>query len=281
MRPRRAVHADGLLDVPDRAFDSLLVGPGEAERVRVRRVVSPHGRIDPHVLDVHDVREVAVDPAGVVRVPRERVVHDAVADVHDPRVVHVHVALEAARRDRRRVGGLVHVDPPRPELAVLEGVAPDGLRVVLELEDVLVGVDPVAEEIDPVQQEERRVRRGERPARRRGLHVRVLGGVAAPRALRLCGDDLPQLVGGVWHPHEHEVLYRRVRSVRDHGRRRLRRAADEVARVVRERCRRRGQRVQRLCGRGAVARRRFRRIDVHHVEVYVRVSHFPFPFTVR
>ena len=274
VRSRRAVHADRLRDVPYDALHAFLRRPREVERVCVRRVVRPHGRIDPHVLDIQDVREVAVEPAGVLRVAGNRMVDRAVADVQHPRVVDVHIRLEAARRQRPSVRAFVDIDATRSELAVLEREAPDaGRGRVVELQDVLVGVDPVPEEVDAVQEKHVRVRHGERAACRRRLDVRVLRRVAAPRALRLRGHQLVQLVGGVRHPHKEQVLDRAVRAVRDDRRLSLRRAADEVAGVVGEGRSGRRQRVERLRGRRAVPTRCLRGVDVHHAEVYVRVSH--------
>ena len=273
MCSRRAVHADSLLDVAHGAFDSLLVGPREVERIGVRGVVRPDGGEHLDAVHVQDVREVAVEPARVLRVAGYRVVDDAVADVQHPRVVDVHVALEPTRRHCGRIRRLVYVDSARTELAVLEGVASDGLGVVLELEDVLVRVDSVAEEVDAVQEKHVDVRSRERSARRRRLYVRVLRRVAAPRGLRRRRDEFVEFVRCVRHSHEHQVLDGGVRAVRDDHGRGLGSAAYEVARRIRERGRCRGKRIERVRRGRPVPRRAFRRIDVHDVEVDVRVSH--------
>ena len=265
---RRPVEAHGLRDVHDVALDALGISIREVERV-VLAVVRPGGGIDPHVLDVHHVGPVDVDSVGVRRVARDGVVDRAVGDVHHPRVVDVHVGLAAARGELARVRGEVEVHSLRPELAVGEGEATYVVRRVVELEDVVVRVDPVAEEVHPVQQELLDVGKLERSARCGRLDVRVLRGVRSPRRPRRLRHELPHRVGRRRHPHDGEVRDVVVGSVRNRHGCGLRRPADDVARVVQEVARRRRQGLQRLRGGRAVPRRAARGVDVHHVVFHV------------
>ena len=265
---RRSVPADCLRHVHDVALDALRRVVREVERV-VLPVVRPRRRVHPHVLDVQHVREVHVDAVGVLRVPGDRMVDRAVGDVHHPRVVDVHVGLAPTRGQLARVRGRLEVDPLRAELAMLERVAPDVVRRVVELEDVVVGVDRVPEEVHAVQQEVLDVGKLERSAGDRGLHVRVLRGVRPPRRPRLARHEFPHRVRGHRHPHDEDVGEVVVRPVRNDTRRGLGGAPDDVAGVVHELRRRRGKVLLRLGGSRAVAIRPPRGIDVDHIEVNV------------
>ena len=198
----------------------------------------------------------------------------AVGDAHHPRVVDVHVGLAAARGEFPRVGRDVEVDPLRSELAVLERVAADVARRVVELEDVVVGVDRVPEEVHAMQQEVLDVGHLERAAGDRGLYVRVLRGVRSPCRPSLCGDEFPHRVRRHRHPHDEEVREVVVRPVRNRAGRGLCGAPDDVAGVVLEVRRRRGKVLLRRRRGRAVSVRPPRGVDVDDVEVNVRVAHF-------
>ena len=156
---------------------------------------------------------------------------------------------------------------------MLEREAADRAGRVLELEDVLVGVDAVAEEVHAVQEEPLRLGKREGAARGCRLDVRIFCGVTAPRRLRRRRDEFVHLVRGVRHPHYEQILDGRAATVRNDDGGSLRRPADEVAGVVGEAGHRVGQLVRRCRRCASIAVCRSRRIYVHHVEFYVRVSH--------
>ena len=270
--PRRAVEADRLLHVPDRALDPLLFVLREEERIGLRGA-RPRGGEHPDVLDVHDVRPHAVDAVGVRAVAAQRVVDRAVRDADHARAPDADVAAEAGRRHRRRVGREVHVDAARAELAVVEREARGALGVRVEAEEVRARVHAVPAEVDAVEDELLDVRKLERGVRRRRLDVRVGGLVLAPGAPRLLGDELPHRVGRNRHPEHHEVRHGGVRPDRQRAGLRLSRAPDDVAGVVRNRPRRSGQGVQRGGGRRARPVRRPGGVDVEDGVVDVRVAH--------
>ena len=269
----RSVENEFLRNVPDLAFDAVIVVFGEAERIIAVGTVVQR-RIDFHILHVQDFREAAVNPVTVAGIAGDGIMDDAVANVQHPGIVDVDIGFEAALRQCSAcVFRVVHIDSPAAELAVFKRDAHFIVAAVVEIQHVVVRVDAVPEEIDPVHQEHHQIRKLETTVRDNAFHIGIFRLVRAPGGFCFLRDKVIHQIGGIRHPEKQQICDVGVLAVRDDHGGFLRGPANQIAGLVREIGGACGKRLQRSGGSGSVSGCFNGRINVHHIEIDIRVNH--------
>ena len=223
---------------------------------------------------MQDFRETAVNTVAVAGIARNRIIDDAVTNVQDPGIVDVNIGFEAALcQCSACVFRVVHINALASELAVFKRDAHFIVVAVVEIQHVVVRVDAVPEEIDPVHQEHHQIRKLETTVRDNAFHIGIFRLVRAPGGFCLLRDKVIHQIGRVRHPEKQQICDVGVLAVRDDHGGFLRGPANQIAGLVREIGGACGKRLQRSGGSGPVSGSFNGRINVHHIEIDIRVNH--------
>ena len=223
---------------------------------------------------MQNFRKAAVNTVAVAGIARNRIIDDAVTNVQDPGIVDVNIGFEAALcQCSACVFRVVHINALASELAVFKRDAHLIVSVIVEIQHVVVRVDAVPEEIDPVHQEHPQIRKLETTVRDNAFHIGIFSLVRAPGGFCLLRDEIIHQIGRIRHAEKQQICDVGVFSVGDDHGGFLRSPANQIAGVVYEigsNCGKRFQSAFRSC---PVSGSFNGRINVHHIEIDIRVDH--------
>ena len=147
------------------------------------------------------------------------------------------------------------------------------IAAVVEIQHVVVRFDAVPKEIDPVHQEHSQIRQLKTAVRDNAFHVGIFCTVRSPCAFCLLRHEIIHQIGRIRHAEKQQICDVGVFSVGDDHGGFLRSPANQIAGVVYEigsNCGKRFQSAFRSC---PVSGSFNGRINVHHIEIDIRVDH--------